>query len=62
MAQGKIIKMKKPKCIHCGSTRNVKFYIIADDLEYSKPICDKCRDKIFLKSMIYENEKAEKQD
>ena len=36
------MKKEKPKCKICGTTKKVKPYIIADDLEELRYYCSKC--------------------
>lgn len=44
--------MKKPQCSYCKSTRNVKYYIIADDIEKSRAMCSKCKKEFDLQCLI----------
>jgi len=32
----------EPKCVNCGTTKKIKPYIIADDLENPRYYCSKC--------------------
>ena len=43
------MKKEKPKCIICGTTKKVKPYIIADDLENPRYYCPKCWKEFRLK-------------
>lgn len=49
----------KPKCGICGSKKNVKHYIIADDLENPRPRCKKCMDEIKLSVLMTLSEKEQ---
>ena len=40
------------KCGVCGSKKQVKNYIIADDIERPRPRCKKCIDKLRIKLML----------
>jgi len=36
------MRKETPKCVNCGTIKNVKPYIIADDLETPRYYCKKC--------------------
>jgi hypothetical protein len=36
------MRKETPKCVNCGTTKKVKPYIIADDLENPRYYCPKC--------------------
>lgn len=40
------------KCSRCGSTEDVKLYIIADDIENPVPYCKDCWDKLKLEILF----------
>jgi len=40
-------------CSHCNKPKpDVKNYIIADDLEHPRPMCDECHRKLIIETMI----------
>jgi len=41
------------KCGICGSAKNVKKYIIADDMENPKARCKKCMDELFYEILNF---------
>ena len=51
--------MKQNKCRDCGTDKNIKYYVIADDIENHKPYCEKCILKLRMDilELLSKNEK-----
>lgn len=45
-------EMQKPRCTRCQTEENVRYYVIANDLENPRPYCTNCRNEIVEQIMI----------